>query len=304
VPIYISHIQNYTGHRGAVFAMLADAEEQFLYSSGDDGVVAKWNIEDAEAKGILQTDTAVYSMALAENLGLLLVGTRNGTVYITDLKNHQLRHSFRKFTGAIYNIYYDAEKKNAWILCADGWLIIWDLEEMKEITSLRISEKHLRSIVPYKENMLIGASDGNIYILQKSDFSLISHFFAHENSVFALCISPNQQVLFSGGRDAYLNAWDMSAHFSSLQKIAAHNFTINDIVILPAQQLLATASRDKTIKLWDISNLALLKVVDFARNQGHFHSVNKLCMLSQKNVLISCGDDKKIIMWEVLSNNE
>lgn len=295
----ITQIQQYTGHRGSIYAMVADAQEAFLYTSGDDGVVAKWDIDTAEAKAVLQTDSAVYAMALAEDLGILLVGTRNGTVYVTDIKNNKLLHSFRKYTHAIYEIAYDENTKNAWILCAEGHLIVWNVVEMREVHSLRVSDKHLRCILPYKKHKLIGASDGMVYMLDQDDLSLHTYWQAHENSVFCLYMPMHSSLLFSGGRDAHLNVWDIPANFQNLQKIPAHNYTINAIAQVPQTHYLATASRDKTIKIWDSHDFSLQKVIDFARNQGHLHSVNKLCALNEKKILISCGDDKKIIAWKI-----
>ncbi|MEO1450603.1 MAG: WD40 repeat domain-containing protein, partial [Bacteroidota bacterium] len=81
--------------------------------------------------------------------------------------------------------------------------------------------------------------------------------------------------------------------------IPAHNFTLNHFAYSPDKQYLLTVSRDKTIKLWQASDLKLLKVIDYARNEGHRHSVNKIKWLRADNSVISCGDDRQLFRWKI-----
>jgi len=122
---------------------------------------------------------------------------------------------------------------------------------------------------------------------------------AHDNSVFSLQYVEENSLLLSGGRDAHLNIWDLKANHSLVQSLPAHNYTINAFALSPSGDYFATASRDKTLKIWDTHSFQLLKVVDFARNLAHTHSVNRICWLKSDNSLISCSDDRRIIRWQV-----
>lgn len=288
----------FSGHRGAIFALCVDTHNTYLYSAGDEGVVARWEIAHPEqAMGIIQTDTAIYALHLIESHNLLAVGTRDGTVYIVDLQTKATKITFRKFTESVFAFFYDTHTHCLWVLYGSGYVSVWNITEAVERITVRLSAHNLRSILPYGDNaMLIGASDGYVYQIHRQDFEVERRFLAHENSVFALAQKDNQ--LFTGGRDAHLNVWD-AVTFHNLQKIPAHNFTLNDFAFSPDGKYLASASRDKTIKIWELPSVTLRKVIDFAKFQGHLHSVNRIIWLNEKHTFLSCSDDKRIICWEI-----
>jgi WD40 repeat protein len=112
-------------------------------------------------------------------------------------------------------------------------------------------------------------------------------------------VFSQNDLLFSGGRDALLKVWKLDQTPILLETINAHWFTINDLQISPNGNFLISASRDKTIKIWDIKTLELLKVLDRFKNiGGHTHSVNRLLWLDNET-FVSGGDDKKICVWKM-----
>lgn len=298
--IQLSLQSEYSGHKGSIFAMKADSDEAFLYSGGDDKVVAKWHLEKENyAEALLQTPSSIYSMALMEGENAIAVGTREGTFYCVDTLTKEIKAQYRPFTDSVYELVFDNNNQRLWVLYGGGNLCIWELKTGEISHILPITSQNLRSIVFDKNLAFIGASDGAIYILDKNTLAPIRKIQAHENSVFCLAILAQNKWLLSGGRDAYLNIWDMKNELQSVEKIPAHNYTINAIALSPQGQYFATASRDKTLKIWDADSLALLKVGDYARYKSHSHSINRLVWLQKTNVLISCGDDRRIIRWKV-----
>ncbi len=301
--VEVQKITEYSGHKGSIFITELDQAERYLYSSGDDGVVARWDLQagETDGEGVVQVGQAVYSLLLVERHDMLVAGASNGTIYFIDLKKKQIVHTYRKREQAIYELWYDETLDTVWALQAKGALSVIQLQDFREMGYLPLSQENLRCLIPAptKGQVLIGASDGHIRVLDKRSGTVVSNWQAHDNSVFCLLIHPQNKYLLSGGRDAHLNAWDLKTPFQSIQKIPAHNFSLNDIVLSPDQQYCLTASRDKTIKLWDADSLQLLKVIDWARHEAHRHSVNKLKWLASDNSVISCGDDRRIIRWQI-----
>ena len=54
---------------------------------------------------------------------------------------------------------------------------------------------------------------------------------------------------------------------------------------------------DKTIKFWN-DQLELVKVIDFARYQGHTNCINKVEWIDE-NMFVSCSDDRSLCLWKV-----
>jgi WD40 repeat protein len=297
----IAKTGTFVGHKGSIFAMTANEKENALFTSGDDGIVAKWNIESPEidAKGILKMAVPNYSLLFVEEYNLLITGASDGHVSFVDTEKKEIVHIYRKVPTAVYALLYDKETDFLWVLHGTGFFSVVKMSERKEIAFNRLAMNHLRTAKIYQDQILIGASDGNIYLLNKHTFMPIKSWKAHENSVFSLFVLSENKILLSGGRDARLNVWDLQNDCRNVDKIPAHLSTINDIVASPSANFFATSSRDKTIKIWDSYTFELLKVIDFARNQSHTYSVNKLLWIKEKNCLLSCSDDKLGMKWEI-----
>lgn len=303
IKLSVAKLSEYSGHKGSIFALALDEDERFLYSAGDDGIVAKWDLlkTSDEGDGIIRIDHSIYSLLYIEHKQLLIAGASDGTVYFVYEPSRELVHTYRKTTDAVYGLYYQPENDSLWILQGSGFLGIVALETFEVTLHRRLTDKHLRCLVwnPLNHSAFIGTSNNYILVLDKEGDQVLTYWEAHTNSVFALALDPLRRYLLSGGRDAYLNSWDLGEGYPVQKQIPAHNFTINDIVFAPDALLVATAGRDKTIKIWEAATLELIKVIDHPRNDGHQHSVNKIKWLKSDNSLISCGDDRRILRWRV-----
>ena len=179
----------------------------------------------------------------------------------------------------------------------------WSAAESRSLESLQLSQQSLRCIAhaPGRRELAIGSSDNNIYLID-SDTLELKHKIedAHDNSVFSLHYSPDEQHLLSGSRDAHLKAWRLSADPPKLANSQpAHWFTINSIAYHPSGKWFATGSRDKTIKIWDAANFKLVKVLETIRDGCHVNSVNRLLWHEYEDYLISASDDRSMIVWSV-----
>ena len=109
-----------------------------------------------------------------------------------------------------------------------------------------------------------------------------------------LVFKTNQNILYSGGKDALLKVFNLSLNHTN-KIIPAHNYAIYDIIQLN-KSIILSCSRDKTIKVWDKKNMSIISRLDHNSN-GHKHSVNNI--IKYKNdMFFSCSDDGTIILWK------
>lgn len=293
----------YSGHKGSIFALCLSEDERWLFSSGDDGLVVRWDLhaDEKEGEGILRIAGSVYALISLTHLDILVAGSSTGSLYFIDLKSKKIIKQYARTQDAIYHMAYHAQTETLYILHGGGYLSEISVPDFTEKRFRRLSENHLRSIEVAADlgKIFLGTSADQIIVLALDSGEVVDHWQAHENSVFSLMHVKANALLFSGGRDAHMNIWDLKKQHQLVQSIPAHNYTINDFALSPDGDHFATASRDKTFKIWNTHSFQLMKVIDFAKNLAHTHSVNRIFWLKSDNSLISCSDDRRIIRWDI-----
>lgn len=287
-----------TGHNGSIFSVIADHEPRHIISGAGDTWIVRWNLDDPEmGKLIAKVETQIFSMLLLKNQNRLVVGNMNGGVHWVDLDHPEATKNITHHKKGVYAIYQVGDA--VFTGGGDGVITRWDSLSGKTIDSLQLSTAAIRSIdfSPPRNELAIGASDNAIYFLDAISLSLKNSIpAAHENSVFTVKYSYDQEQLYSGGRDALLKVWDLDVFKSTAQR-AAHWFTINDLALSPDGEYLASASRDKTVRIWRTADFKLVKGLEAIRDHGHVNSVNSLLWLPSGE-LISASDDRRLIIWE------
>lgn len=301
----VEKIHTCTGHKAAVYALAPGKDEKHFLSAGGDGWVVEWNLGDPETGQLAASvETQIFSLCTLDS-NRVVAGNMNGGLHWIDRSDPTQTRNIQHHQKGVYEIL----AANNWVFTVggDGIITRWDREKGSSVESFQLSNQALRTVAfsATRNELAVGASDHSIYFLDAGTFELV-HILkdAHSNSVFSVAYTPDGQRLLSGGRDAMLRVWDLSANPSQAATLspltpadAAHLFTLNHLVFSPDGQLFATASRDKTLKIWDACTFQLLKVIDTIRCGGHINSVNRLLWLP--GCLVSCSDDRTVMLWRV-----
>jgi WD40 repeat protein len=287
-------------HAGSVYALAEGNADGCIFSGSSDKFVAAWNTKSGDQeKFAAQFPAPVYSLRYLPERSILLAGTGAGSLHVlglaekAELKILQL-HRSQVFDCAValkHNLLFTAG--------GDGQLSVAAYDTFTFLRSAQLCAEKIRAIVvsPDEEKLAVASGDGFIRIFRLPDMELEAAFHGHGLSANCLAWHPNGKWLLSGGRDAYLKAWDVSEHYSLVNSIPAHNYAIYRIVFSPDGTLFATASRDKTVKLWEASDLNFLLRLNKENFDGHVNSVNAL--LWNENGLVSTGDDRAVVVWEI-----
>ncbi|MCS7027970.1 MAG: WD40 repeat domain-containing protein [Bacteroidia bacterium] len=303
--VLVEKVTDLLGHKDCVYTVKHSADSKYIYSGAGEGWLARWNTDTYEGDRVLaQAGASIYAIAEDTITKTLWIGQKQGIVHIIDIDKQTHVKSIQVSSMPVFCIEIDPRQNFVFVGTGDGYLSIFNLIDYKLMYHIRLAQpqanlKNIRSIAISQNtsHVAVACSDQNIYILDSaSHFKVIHTLQGHTNSVFCVKYSPCENYLLSGSRDARLKIWNVKQSYTLYQDIVAHLFAINDIVFDPQGQYFATASADKTIKIWDANTFMLLKVIDRARNQSHFTSVNKL---SWHKHLISCSDDKTIMVWNL-----
>lgn len=294
-------IATLTGHNSSIFSVIPYSAPHLFLSGAGDGWIVEWNFNDPEmGQLVAKVETQIFSLCYLADANKVVAGNMNGGVHWVDLANPTETKNVLQHEKGVFAIQQIGDT----LLTAGGagMLTRWDISQQKTIESLHLSNQSLRCIAYSKlrKEIAIGASDHNIYLLDADTLAIKQTIkAAHENSVFTIKYSQNNQFLISGGRDAHLRVRDLEQGGKEISFQPAHWYTINDIAFHPKAPIFATASRDKTIKIWHAETYELLKVIETVRDQGHLNSVNRLFWSTFKEYLVSCGDDRSIMIWDI-----
>lgn len=291
--IQVTRRHKFEGHSSGIFALQSVGEFEFL-SGGGDGQVVLWNLKNLdEGRVIAKVGSTIYGMLV--DAGRLIVGENGRAIHLIDLDTKEVIRSI-EIKAPVFAIHRANDRY--FVGTGAGELFVFDLS-LNYLNKLRPCTKSVRSIKSFETDLALGLSDNTIRIFDKETLEQKYEVTGHTLSVFSLVFNSDKQQLLSVGRDAQIRVWDVFNHYKEIKSIPAHMYAANDIVLDPSGKWFATGSMDKTIKIWDTSTLALLKVIDKARHEGHMNSVNKLLWMGIDNLLVTCSDDRTIGVWDI-----
>ncbi len=184
---------------------------------------------------VLDTGPAVLSLTLAAD-GSLILGAANGTLHCINDRGHVIKHGHDGFIWSVAAV----GKKVAATVGDDGYVVLWDLETMRELSRVWIKSS-VRSLCVSNNHLVIGDGEGHIhraifegatlrveaslahvhegpvtclvaieggYVSTGEDGKAVlsgtSHRCLHRHSDFASCICRIGDHIVTGGYDGHL----------------------------------------------------------------------------------------------------
>jgi WD repeat-containing protein 61 len=295
-PLEVNKMNTYTGHRDCVYTIERGRGFTF-FTSGGDGMVVQWDEQTPDLGVLIATvQHSVYAIKLDEENNHLFVAENFSGIHKLEVSTKVSLASSSCTEAAIFDMLLLNE--NVWLVDAKGMLIVLDKKQLLTNTKLQLSTQSLRCMCynPSLNEVLIGSSDHQIYVLDVSTYTCKKILKGHTNSIFSIVYDALHQRYVSVGRDAQMKVWAEDSK-ELITSIPAHMYAINDIKISANGLYYFTCSMDKSIKIWDASTLKLLKVIDKSRHAGHGTSVNKLMSGQEDGSLFSVSDDRTISNW-------
>lgn len=290
-------ISSFTGHRGAIYALIdGDRPDSFL-SGGGDGHVVRWTMDRPDQGELVATvDEPVFALHIDKDRQALFIGKKDGGLHVLDLASKQEVRLLNVHDRGVFAIRLIPGDR---LICAggDGSISVWHEPTMELIRHIPLGEEKVRGMAlsGSGSHLAVACGDGTVRVLEADLFNEVRTLSAHGTGVTAVAWHPNKPVLVSAGKDGHLRTWRTDEDFRLVQDLPAHKGAIYAIAFNGDGALCATASRDKTAKLWDAGSFDPAARLDRAIG-GHAHSVNTL-LWTAKGSLLTAGDDRMIHAW-------
>ncbi len=195
--------------------------------------------------------------------------------------------------GAIYKIVFDHVNRNLYSAGGDGWLVEWDVDHSDNGTLLAKVPDQVFAMAVTSRYYLMGSFQGNFYVLDRKDKSILHQERAHKHGIFS--ILANDSHFYTFGGDGRIIQWDAET-YEKTNILPLSSKALRGQALNPNGDQLAVGSSDGSIYILSFPELYLRKKIEEA------HDPTVFTVAWMDDHLISGGRDALLKSWDI--NNE
>jgi hypothetical protein len=246
-----------------VYPIAISASGRIVASSGYDGSIKLWHLENAQLCETLAGQSwSFYPIAGSSGGQSLTSGSTDKQLSLWQLSQGKLMRSLGGHSSGVSSL---AIASGGHILASggyDGTVRLWQLPEGRLLHTIAAHSATVRPITIGADNHILASSstDKTIKLWKLETGDLIRTIAIDPDPVVAIAISPDGQIVASGAQDGKIQLWHLPT--GQLQRtFMGHSGTIRSMTISENGQLLASGSTERTIKLWDMETGELKRTI-------------------------------------------
>ena len=289
----------------------------FATSVGSNTIARVWSFEDGRRLATHRGHAgSVSCLAVAENGGVLVTGSRDYTIRTIDLTRRRPASVLSGHLGTVWTVDFSPDGKTVLTASQDGHIRLWDVATGKRLGHLvdesivesfggqpRAHAKSAQFLVfPPNEHADVFATcgeDSQIKLWSLSERRLIRRLGEAEGAGFnSLAFSRNGELLCSAGDDGRVIVWDTEAK-SQRYVMGPYSGQIWPVACSPSDDIVAASGKDHTIRIWSLQNGELLRELT-----SHGNNVTSLCFSYDGKTLVSTSHDRTIRFWDVATGTQ
>ncbi len=180
---------------------------------------------------------------------------------------------------------------------ADGRVLSWHPSAPDHVQLIAQVPSPVYCVLELKDLdlLLIGTSDGELFVLAPSYRQVLHRFTAHSNGLFALARLPGQRIAAAGG-DGSLSVWALSnataTRCAFIRSMPLSDAKLRGLALSPKGDRLAVACGDGAIRILETDGFN-----EVATCAGHLNGANAVVYHPGKPVLMSGGKDGHLRVW-------
>ena len=230
----------------------------------DEENVAVWDAEKPDEPIAEFTEQAhfVWRMAFAPAGDRLAVGSREGTIYLYDLKRNERLRSLTGHTDFIWSVSFAPDGKRLVSSSSDKTSKLWDVASGEQIATFPLDESRTLMGVAFSPcgSVIATGMFGELRLwCAETLTTLLEIPQPQTQKPYALAFSPCGKYLASGtwwqrekGMEKMaIRLWDVATG-EKITTFWGHPTDVQSLTFSPDNTLLASGSHDCTILLWDV----------------------------------------------------
>ena len=247
------------GHTGAVQDIVFKPGTSYMYTTGGDGKILRWNINNLEEpyKVVSESNVPHRAMDISADNKWLLCATDDMKILVfnTD-KDDQLEKELTGHTSYVIALAVAPNNEYFISASADKTVRKWNFKTFESQVLINSDSKiNAITISPDSKNVVVGTQNGKVKIYNISNVALPDSLNIQDNNaITAVKYNIDGSWLTVGDTKGNITIWD-TGKYGEIISIPAHRSRIYDLDFSPDNSLMASSSLDGTVKMWDCSNL-------------------------------------------------
>ena len=174
-------VRKFSGHRGAVLSLTADAKGDLLVTGSEDGRIRIWNRRTGTlTKELNRGEGSIYSVALGMEDRLLAAGFKNGSFLVWDLISDREIFHIKGHSGAIKSVAFSPDNTTLATCGKDRVVRLWSLRNGKNMGQLEGHEDTINKVTfsPDQNHIVTAGSDRTVRFWERDSYQEIARLIS------------------------------------------------------------------------------------------------------------------------------
>ena len=148
-------VKEFRGHTNTIKWFSCSKTGEFIFSTGWDGKICKWDLKTGELLNTLTIGKSINCAQFIEADKVLLCADWDGVIHIWDLEQGKEIEQIKLKSFAIRSIALVQQNKYLIASSEDEKLTIWDTKTWKELDSVKIKAVDQFVLLPYSQKLAV-----------------------------------------------------------------------------------------------------------------------------------------------------
>ncbi|PZX53408.1 WD domain G-beta repeat uncharacterized protein [Algoriphagus ratkowskyi] len=235
----------------------------------------------------------IYALVEGCDPRYFYTGAGDGMVVAWDLDHPKNGKLIARLPHSVYALATDPLRNLLFIGHNFEGINVIDLNESKEIWSLKLTDKAIFDIKVFGDEAYIGTGDGVLIVVNINTKTVKKHIKLSLKSIRVMSVAKEKRQLAIGLSDHTVKILDLSNDFHPIANMAEHTNSVFALSFSPDESMLVSAGRDARLKFWDTTDYSLQETI-----VAHMYAINYLYFREDGNLLVTCSMDKSIKIWD------
>jgi WD repeat-containing protein 61 len=235
----------------------------------------------------------IYALTEGSDPRFFYTGSGDGMVVEWDLDLPKDGKLIAKLANSVYTLQVDHVRN--WLFIGHNFegIHVIDLNDNKEIWSLKLTDQAIFDIKVVGNEAYIGAADGVLTVVDIELRAIKKHIKLSSKSIRVMAVAIGKKHLAIGLSDHSIKILDLANDFQPIANLVGHTNSVFALNYSPDEMLLASGSRDVNLKFWNSTDFTLVESI-----VAHLYAINYLSFNEDGNMLVTCSMDKSMKIWE------